>query len=81
MKTEDAYDDFVKEKKMLEKEMFQSKSLIIQANEWLVRAKAETMGVAIDEIAEFEPNMYSLLVDGSTEIKKAKDVNKILLQK
>lgn len=55
--------------------------MIIQANEWLVRAKAETMGVAIEEFAEFEPNMYSLLVDGSTEIKKAKDVNKILLQK
>ena len=39
------------------------------------------MVVAIEEFDQFEPNMYSLLVDGSTEIKKAKDVNKTLLQK
>ena len=42
----------------------------------LVVGKDETVGVAIEEFFGIKPKMYSILVDDSSEHKKAKDVNK-----
>ena len=36
----------------------------------------ETAGVAIEEFVGLKPKMYLYLVDGNSEHKKAKDVNK-----
>ena len=38
--------------------------------------KDETAGVAIEEFVGLKPKMYLYLVDGNSEHKKAKDVNK-----
>ena len=42
----------------------------------LVVGKDETVGVATEEFFGIKPKMYSILVDDSSEHKKAKDVNK-----
>ena len=42
----------------------------------LVVGKDETVGVATAEFFGIKPKMYSILVDDSSEHKKAKDVNK-----
>ena len=42
----------------------------------VVKMKDETAGVAIKKIVELKPRIYFILVDDSSEHKKANDVNK-----
>ena len=43
--------------------------------------KDETGSVAIKQFVELKPKMYSFLVDDGSEHKKAKDVNKNVVEK
>ena len=51
------------------------------SNKFVVgKMKDETCSVVIEEFVELKPRMYSFLEDDNSERKKAKDVNKMLLQ-
>ena len=43
--------------------------------------KDETGGVAIEEFLGLKPKMYSFLLDDNSEHKKAKEVNKNVVEK
>ena len=44
------------------------------------KLKDETAGIKLEEFVGLKPKMYSYLVDDNSEHKKAKGVNRILLQ-
>ena len=54
-------------------------TMLIQINQSLGKMKDEIGGVAIEEFVGLKSKIYSFLVENS-EHKKAKDVNKMLLQ-
>ena len=78
IKTEDIYQDFSKDKGMFDFSNYSAKSMYYDDSNRLVfgKKKDETGSVAIEEFFGLKPKMYSLLVDDSSEHKKAKGVNR-----
>ena len=71
MKTEDVYEDFSSDKKMLDSSNDSFKSKYYDNSNKLVigKMKDETIGVAIEEFVWLKPKMYSFLVDESEHRK------------
>ena len=78
IKTEDFYEDFSKDRKMFDFRNYSVKSKYYDDSNKLVvgKMKDETGGVAIEEFVGLKSKIHSLLVDDSSEHKKAKGVNK-----
>ena len=78
IKTEDVYKDFSNDKEMFDFSNYSTKSKYYDNLNKLVVGKMndETASVAIKEFVGWKPKMYSYLVDGNSEHKKAKSVNK-----
>ena len=78
IKIENVSDDFSNDKEMFDFSNYLAKSVNYDDSNKLVvgKMKNETAGVGTKESAGLKPNMYSLLVDDSSEHKKAKAVNK-----
>ena len=77
LKTEDVYKYFSNYKEMFDFSNYSINSYYNNSNKLLVaKMKDEITGVAIEEFVGLKPNMYSYLVDGNSEHKKAKDINK-----
>ena len=78
IKTEDVYEDFSKDKEILDfSHYFEESKYYDDSNKLVVgKMEDETTGVAIKEFSKLKPKTYFFLVDDSTEDKKAKDVNK-----
>ena len=76
--SEDFYEDFSKDKEMFDFSNYSAKSKYYgDSNKLLIgKMKDETAGVAIKEFVGMKPGIYSFLVDGISERKKAKVVNK-----
>ena len=76
--SEDFYEDFSKDKEMFDFSNYSAKSKYYgDSNKLLIgKMKDETAGVAIKEFVGLKPGIYSFLVDGISERKKAKVVNK-----
>ena len=74
MKTEDVQEDFNKDKEMFDFSNYSTKSKYYDDFNKFVdgKIKNETVGVAIEEFLGLKPNMYSLLIDDSSEHKKNK---------
>ena len=77
-KTGYVYEDFSKNKKMLGFSNYSLKSKHDDdSNKFMVsKMKDETGGVAIKEFFWKKPNLYSILVDDTSDHIKAKDTNK-----
>ena len=71
MKTEDVYEDFSSDKKMLDSSNDSFKSKCYDNSKKLVigKMKDETIGVAIEEFVWLKPKVYSFLVDESEHRK------------
>ena len=71
MKTEDVYEDFSSDKKMLDSSNDSFKSKYYDNSKKLVigKMKDETIGVAIEEFVWLKPKVYSFLVDESEHRK------------
>ena len=78
IKTEHVYKDFSNDKEMFDFSNYSTKSKYYDNLNKLVVGKMndETASVAIKEFVGWKPKMYSYLVDGNSEHKKAKSVNK-----
>ena len=77
IKTEDIYDDFYKDKKSLDFNNYPAKSKHDESNKLVVgKMKHETNDVVIKEFIRLNLNMYSFMLNDSSEHKKAKDMNK-----
>ena len=78
IKTEDVYEDFSKDKEMFDFSNYSARSKYYDdANKLVVgKMKDETTIVATEEFLGLKTNMYSSLVDDSSEHRKAKGVNK-----
>ena len=78
IKTEDVYEDFSSNKEMFDFSNYSTKSKYYDDSNKLFigKMKDETAGVATEEIAGLKPKMYSYLVDGNSEHKKAKGMNR-----
>ena len=78
IKTEDIYGDFSNNKEMFDFSNYSTKSKYYDNSNKLVIDKMtdETAGVAIEEFVKLKPKMYLCLVDGNSEHKKAKGVNR-----
>ena len=81
IKTEDVYEDFSNDKEMFDFSNYSTKSKYYDNSNKLVvgSMKDETTGVAIEEFVRLKPNMYSYLVNGNSEHKKAKGANRIVI--
>ena len=77
IRTEDVYEDFSSNKEMFDFSNYSTKSKYHNnSNKWVIgKIKDETASVAIEESVGLKPKMYSFLVDGHSEHKKAKGVN------
>ena len=82
IKTEDAYEDFSKNKELFDFSSYLAKSRYYDDSSKLVvgKMKDATGGVTIKGFAGLKPNMYSFLVDDSSEHEKAKDMNKNIVE-
>ena len=82
IKTEDVYEDFSKDKEMFDFSNYSTKSKYYDNSNKLVvgKMKDETAGIKLEEFVGLKPKIYSYLVDDNSEHKKAKGVNRILLQ-
>ena len=78
IKTEDVYEDFGNDKEIFNFSNYSNKSKYYDNSNKLVVGKMqdETAGVAIIEFVGLKSKMYSNLVDGNSEHKKAKGVNR-----
>ena len=77
-KTEDVYEDFSSDIEMFDFSNYLTKSKYYDVSNKLVigKMKDETGGVAIEESIKLKSKMYSFLVDGNSEHKKSKGVNR-----
>ena len=75
IKTKDVYEDFSKDKEMLDFSNYSAQSKYYDDLNKLAVGKMKD-GVAIEEFVGLRPKMYSFLVDDSSEHKKAQGVNK-----
>ena len=73
VKTEDVYEGFSKEKKMFDFSNYSNKLAV-------GKTKDETGSVATREFVGLKPKTYSFFVDDSSEHKKSKGMNKMLLK-
>ena len=82
IKTEDIYEDFSKDKETFDSSNYSTKSKYYDdSNKLLVgKLKDETSDVAIENLVGLKPKMFSFLVDDNSEHKKAKGVNKNVVQ-
>ena len=78
IKTEYVHEDFSKDKEMFDFSNYAAKPKYYDDSNKLVagKMKEETGAVTIEELVGLKPRMYSFLVDDSSELKKAKSVNK-----
>ena len=76
--TEDFYEDFSKDKEMFDFSNCSAKSKYYDDSNKLVvyKMKDETAVVGIEEFIVLKSNMYSFLVDDSSEHKKTNGVNR-----
>ena len=75
IKTEGVYKDFRMDKEKFDFSNYSAKSKYCDSKKVVVgKTKYETGGLAIKEFVVLKPNMYSFLVDNSSEQKKAKGV-------
>ena len=81
IKTEDVYKVFNNDKKMFDFSNYSTKSKYYDDSNKLMtgKMKDETADVAIKEYVVLKQKMYSFLI-GNSEHKKAKEVNRNLLQ-
>ena len=81
IKTEDAYEDLSKDKEMFHFSNYSSKSKYYDNSNKLVvgKMKDESVSVVIKEFVGFKPSIYTFLVDDSSEQKKLKGANKIVV--
>ena len=72
IKTEDVYEDFTKDKEMLDFSNYSAESKYYDDSNKLVvgKMKDETDGVALKEFVGVKPKMHSFLVDDNSEHKK-----------
>ena len=78
IESEDVYEDFSKNKEMLDFSNYSSESKYFDDSNKSVagKMKHESRKVAIKQFVGLKPKMYSCLVDDSGEHKKTKGVNK-----
>ena len=78
VKSEDVYEDFRSNKEMLDFSKYSTKPKYYENSKKLVigKMKDETGGVEIQEFVGLKPKMYSVLVDGNSEYKKEKGINR-----
>ena len=83
IKPKNVYEDFSKDKEMFDFSNYSPKSKYCDdSNKLAVGKMRDKAGdFAIKEFVGLNPKMYSFLVDDSSEHKKAKDVNKNVVQK
>ena len=83
IKIEDVYEDFSSNKEMFDFSNYSTKSKYHDDSNKLVIGKMndETAGVTTKEFVGLKPKMYSYLVDGNCEHKKAKGVNRNIVAK
>ena len=83
IKIEDVYEDFSSDKEMFDFINLFSKSIYYDDSNKLTIGKMEdeTAGVVIEEFVRLKPKMYSFLVDHDSEFKKAKDMNRNVVEK
>ena len=81
IKAEDVFDDFSKDKEMFNFSNYSAESKYYDDSNKLVvgKMKDETDGVAVKEFVRLKLKMHSLLVDDSSEHKKKKGANKIVV--
>ena len=71
------FDDFSKDKEMVDFINYSAESTYDDLNKSVVnKINIGTAGIAIKEFYGLKQKMYSFLVDNSSELKKAKGVNK-----
>ena len=72
IKTEDVYEDFTKDKEMLDFSNYSAESKYYDDSNKLVvgKMKDETDSVALKEFVGVKPKMHSFLVDDNSEHKK-----------
>ena len=82
VKAKDVYEDFSKDKIMLDFSNYSAGSKYYNDSNKLVvdEIKDETGGVAIKEFVGLKPKMYLFLVDHSSEHRKAKGINKNVVE-
>ena len=82
VKAKDVYEDFSKDKIMLDFSNYSAGSKYYNDSNKLVvdEIKDETGGVAIKEFVGLKPKMYSFLVDDSSGHRKAKGINKNVVE-
>ena len=78
IKTEDVFEDYSKDKEMFDFSNYSAESKCYNESNKLVagKVKNETNGVPIKEFVGLKPQMYSFLVDDSSENRKAKDMKR-----
>ena len=78
IKTEDLYEDFSSNKEMFDFSNYSTKSKYYDDSNKLVigKMKDETGGVAIKDLVELKPQLYTTLADDNSDHKKAKGVNR-----
>ena len=83
IKTEDVYEDFSSDIEMFDFSNYSAKSKYYDDSNKLAigKMKDETAGVAIEELVELTPKMYSYLVDDNSKHKKAKGVDRNVVAK
>ena len=83
IKTEDIYEDFSSHKQMFHFSNRSTKSKYYNNSNKLVigKMKDETTGVTIKEFVGLKPKIMSFLVEGNSEHKKAKVVNRNVVAK
>ena len=82
IKTEDVYEDFSKDKEILDfSHYFEESKYYDDSNKLVVgKMEDETCGVVVEEFV-LRPKMHSFLVHDNIEHKKAKGVNKNVIEK
>ena len=82
IKTEDVHEDFSSNKEIFDFSDYSTKSKYHDDTNKLIigKMKDEAAGVAIDEFVGLKPKMYSYLVDDNSEHKRAKGMNRNVVE-
>ena len=81
--TEDVYEDFSSDKKLFDFSNYSNKSKYYNDSNTIVIGKMNhyTSGVTIEKFVGLKPKMFSLFVDNNSEHKKAKGMNRNVVEK
>ena len=80
MKTKDVYEGFINDKEMFSFSNYSAQSKHNDSNKSVVgKMKDGTAGFVMKEFVGLKPEMYFFLVNGSSQHKKAKVVNKTVV--